>query len=339
VAALVFPLLCGLLPLPDPDRIQPTPRLDISAPVTALESKMTVLEEARLLTPERRQELSQALREIDANTAALQPGKVYESLDAMESALRQLGEEGGRRLVSAARTMEEMEMASDRLAGAPDEQGERRLRARAAEFGALLAESPMLSGIRVRGGLSPESALSDFVKTPPPANEEQLRRLAESLRQCRGGMGEAMRRLQEGDCAAGMEALRAQLNANGRLCATSGPGGEMWLNPAQEQAMFGDDGGVGMVARGRGDAPMFFGSESPELGNALTPEKLTPEALRMDLNETLGMSFAAPEVQPVDDGGHGALGVDAGGGGQSRRMRVPPADRDLVKRYFARPEE
>jgi hypothetical protein len=257
----------------------------------------------------------------------------------MDSALRQLGEEGGRRLVSAARSMEEMELATDRLAGVPDEQGERRLRARAAEFGSLLADTPMLAGLSVRGGLSPESALADLLNTPPPASEEQLRRLAESLRQCRGNMGEVMRRLQEGSCTASMAALRAQIDANGRLCATSGPGGEMWLNPAQEKAMFGEQGGVGGVTRGRGDAPMFFGAESPELGNALTPEKLTPEALRMDLNETLGVSFAAPEIQPLDDGGQGALGVDPGAGGQSRRMRVPPADRDLVKRYFAQPVE
>ncbi len=339
-AALCFPLLCGLVPLPEAEPAPFVPRLDISAPVSVLEEKLAILGESGLLAPERRDELSRALREIAANTAALQPGKVYESLDAMESALRQLGEDGARQLVGGARSLEEMELAMERLAVSPDEEAERRLRARAAQLGEMLGDAPALAGIGIRGGLSPEQAIADFLKTPPPASEEQLRRLAESLRQCRGTMGEMLRRLQEGDCASGMEALRARLDADGRLSATSGPGGEMWLTPAQQEALFGkENGGIGAITRGRGDAPMFFGSESPELGVTLTPERLSGEVLRMDLNEALGVSFAAPEVQAVDDGGQGALGTDAGEGGQSRRMRIPPADRELVRRFFAQDEE
>jgi len=339
-AALAFPLLCGLVPLPEAEPAPSVPRLDISAPVSVLEEKLAILGESGLLAPERRDELSRALREIAANTAALQPGKVYESLDAMESALRQLGEEGARQLVGGARACGEMELAMERLAVGPDAELERRLRARAAQLGEMLGDAPALAGLGIRGGLSPEQAVADFLKLPPPASEEQLRRLAESLRQCRGAMGEALRRLQQGDCASSLEALRARLDADGRLCASSGPGGEMWLTPAQQEALFGKEkGGVGAITRGRGDAPMFFGSESPELGVALTPERLSGEVLRLDLNEALGVSFAAPEVRPVDDGGQGALGTDAGEGGQSRRMRISPADRELVRRFFVQDEE
>lgn len=160
-AALAFPLICGLVPLPDPEPTPSVPRLDISVPVAVLEEQMAILREAGLLAPERREELARALREIAANTAALQPGKVYESLDAMESALRQLGEEGGRQLVGGARAFEEMELAMERLAVSPDAEMERRLRARAAQLGEMLGDVPALAGIGIRGGLSPEQAIAD----------------------------------------------------------------------------------------------------------------------------------------------------------------------------------
>ena len=78
---------------------------------------------------------------------------------------------------------------------------------------------------------------------------------------------------------------------------------------------------------------MFFGQESPSLASNKF-SKLESKDLSMKMGSVIGISFASPEAKPVDDKEQGALTSGIGSGGQARRYRVSPRDRNIVRRFF-----
>jgi len=292
--------------------------------VADLEQDMQLLEELKLLPPERRQELDQALRQLVENTAATRPGKIYEGLDAVSSALHQLAETGVRQMATAARDLERLAFTADLLAAKPDEPTERALRAMAERLGKTLSQPP-LSTLLANQSFSAEqcAALRD---SATPLTQEQLQKLAKQLSQCRSALDQGLQQLRQFDPEA-MEKLLAQLNAQ----ATG-------LGPSTSTDDLTAPGTLlenGSISRGPGHAPLELTAEHPRLEQPLTPDRLTPEALRMDAAVTLGISTAEPNAEPTDDGGHGILVTDPGRGGESRQMRIPPRDRALVRKFFS----
>jgi hypothetical protein len=93
--------------------------------------------------------------------------------------------------------------------------------------------------------------------------------------------------------------------------------------------------GSGAPTRGRGDAEMIWGSESPGQSDAFKPKQL-PTGRYLDPAHTAlaGVSAADPTVDPKGE----AAGDVATAAAQARsawRRRIAPAHREAVKRFFA----
>jgi hypothetical protein len=336
IGALLFVLICCWVPLPEIEKINPPQKLDISDQVDSLQDKLNALKELGAVEEDRQEQLSKLLKDLEKNTDALQPGKVYESLDAVESALKDLGDNAAGNMMSGSTLMQQLESMSEQLETGKDPEMEKRMRQLAKNLSEMLKQNPELANCcNVKGGLKTDQLLSSVLNRPPPMDEQMMKKLVESLKKSRDQLNDACKKLQQaGVTSRQLQALKKFLEQNKQLCATSGRGGEMWLNNQQIEALKKQFGGTGGISRGRGDAPMFFGQEAPKLADPLSQAKMNSDKLDMKLGEAMGLSFAAPEVKPVDDDIHGTMSTGVGTGGQARVIRISPKDKKLVKRYF-----
>ena len=93
--------------------------------------------------------------------------------------------------------------------------------------------------------------------------------------------------------------------------------------------------GRGGVSRGRGDADMIWGAESPGRTDEFAPKQL-PGGRQLDPDQSalLGVAAAAPEVEPQADSA-GSQATAAAEARSAWRRRLAPAHREAVKRFFA----
>lgn len=90
----------------------------------------------------------------------------------------------------------------------------------------------------------------------------------------------------------------------------------------------------GAVTRGRADAPMTWGEESPGRSEDFAPEALTPaEYADAERSGLLGLAQGVPEVAPLEEGA-GLVEVEASSGGSAWRRRLAPSHRQAVRNFF-----
>lgn len=96
----------------------------------------------------------------------------------------------------------------------------------------------------------------------------------------------------------------------------------------------GNNPGQGGVSRGRGDAEMTWGEETPGETDPFESKTL-PDARYADPEHTgiVGIGAAAPPVDPQAEApGSGA--IEASGGQSAWRRRLAPQHRDAVRTWF-----
>jgi hypothetical protein len=365
LAGGAFVFVCWIAPLPAKGVNVVPAKLDISSQTRALNSEIDALEAAGALNEDQKDRLEDIIKELENNTAALQPGKIYESLDALDSAVKDIGDNAADSMMSGSNLMKQMEMAVQELETGNNPEAEERLREWAKNLTEMMKQSQSLSSncYGVKGGLKSNELMSAILNKPPPADKEMLKKLAKFLKQSQSKVKKSLMRMcKDGSCSRQMRALKDFLKKNQKMSATSGRGSELWLSKAMEEALrkkyggycpgcgnvapdklmklwlesaLNKNGGLGFgcISRGRGDAPMVFGQESPKLIQG-SFDKVESSDLNMDVGESVGVSFAAPEVKPIDDKGQGALTTGIGSGGQARRHRISPRHQGVVKRYF-----
>lgn len=91
--------------------------------------------------------------------------------------------------------------------------------------------------------------------------------------------------------------------------------------------------GTGAVSRGRGDARMIWGDESPDLAQELARALPAAEYRNLDDTAVLGVGRTAPRVAPSAEGG-GLVDGDASVGRAAWRRRLSPRHRDAVRSFF-----
>lgn len=92
--------------------------------------------------------------------------------------------------------------------------------------------------------------------------------------------------------------------------------------------------GAGGISRGRADAPMIWGDESPGRTDQFEAKAL-PDAEYIDAenSQILGVGSASPTVEPTAEGG-GAVEVSASAGQAAWRRRLSPRHRRAVGTFF-----
>ena len=92
--------------------------------------------------------------------------------------------------------------------------------------------------------------------------------------------------------------------------------------------------GRGGVTRGRADAELTWGDESPGRTDAFAPKQLPPGTqLDPEQSALLGVSAAAPEVDPVAEGA-GSQPTERAAARTAWRRRLAPTHREAVTRFF-----
>jgi hypothetical protein len=95
--------------------------------------------------------------------------------------------------------------------------------------------------------------------------------------------------------------------------------------------------GSGGITRGRGDADLRYTGETLASEQVFAAEQL-PSTAPLSLEwTTTGAGLAEPEAAPVESQAAGGAG-EAGAGAAAWRRRLAPHHRDVVKRFFERPE-
>ena len=93
--------------------------------------------------------------------------------------------------------------------------------------------------------------------------------------------------------------------------------------------------GAGAATRGRGDAELIWGEESPGRTDAFQPEQLpNGRVLDPERSRMVGVSAAAPEVDPTAEAAGTQPTAEAAARSAWRR-RLAPAHRAAVKKFFA----
>ena len=104
-----------------------------------------------------------------------------------------------------------------------------------------------------------------------------------------------------------------------------------------EDVLAGSIPGVGGVTRGRADAEMIWGEESPEARERFAARALPPAtALDPERLVLAGVGATAPTERPVGEASSAAP-VAPSLGGASWRRRLAPRHRDAVKTFFSDP--
>ncbi len=97
--------------------------------------------------------------------------------------------------------------------------------------------------------------------------------------------------------------------------------------------------GRGGVTRGRADAELFWGEESPGRSDQFAPKQLPgARAFDPDSSTPMGVTAGAPTVEPVAEGG-GTQATTEAAARSAWRRRLAPSHRAAVKKFFAPSEQ
>jgi len=326
-----------------PDRYMPargSSALQIDAETKKLAEKLDLLKKEEILPPEKVEVLERELERVREQAQGREPAKTMESLDhleqsfgkaaaeASESAIRQTESASGVQELALALEKARDQMDPSLLAGAMKDLAEMAKQA-AAEHQAL-AES-----------LS--DALGDALNNAADGNgltDEQLRKLAECLGQCKACQRGKIARLTDAKL---IDAAKLRLCDKAGQC--NGDALALLLgeckNPGDLDAAIAcrcSKPGRGGVSRGRGDAAMIW-SQGSEKENAAFKEKMLPPSAVSSLKQSrlAGITAGDPTSnKPGEASTGGALGRASAGGGAAQAQTILPEHEKTVRRYFER---
>ncbi|NOT62324.1 MAG: hypothetical protein HOP19_19120 [Acidobacteria bacterium] len=334
VSAL-FVLLAFTLPLPRSSETFAHP-LDIARETAQLKEDIAALKETQTLAPEKAETLSQQIEQLQQNAQGDDPAKTWEALDQMRKALEQSAQQSAETAAQQQQQLTEATALAEALQSAAQQLDEKTLTAAMEQMAGRAAEAAQQNA-EVAQNLSEElqKALKDGSLKP-----EQLKQLAQALKQGQAGLSQRMNKLAQSGAGRG---INPNSLPNGELSGKSAKSDlaeYLKKNAAKKSVSEAirewSDGGKGGVDRGRGDAELTWSDGSKEDG-AKFKEKTLPTTGVSDLQNTelVGLSATTPTAQP-NIAAHGALNGAATGGGSAYTQPVLPRHKGAVQRYFER---
>jgi hypothetical protein len=283
--------------------------------------------EAEVLEPEALEMIKQELEQLRSEPSA---ERSWEALDTMEERMASQVQETADALAWAM-------AATDALAESPGD-GIRRKELEAAlarleKSGALGELPPELAADLARSGEG-----GGGLPTDPKALRRTLGTLSEHLEKkaakaCSGASGCKGTGTQQA-----LDDLAAYVDE--RLSTSGKPGQSIYLTQEMEDALYGENGEAGMpgaggITRGRGDAPIVWGTPTDPQGAEFAPHDLPPGFADPDSAQTLAVVMGAPpEPGEVAHGIPSGVAARDGVGESAGAQRLSPARREVVRRYF-----
>lgn len=275
-------------------------RLEIGADAKRIEGKIELLQEEKIIPPERAEALKQTIDELKTTAEGDDPAKAWETLDAVDDAVTKAANGAAEEAIRNGETLSTIEA----LAAAHD---------LAAEAARASAENASLLP-----GLAPDT--------------KDAGRIGEAARRAKAGLRDRLAKLaskglidpkslRKFDNNSSSTDLARYLREHRDGSSSSGPLAR---------------GGRGGVDRGRGDAPLFFGEETKEGDEKFKDHALPPAAAAsLEQSELVGMSASAPQKVQARGSAGGALTMQSGSGSAYTTI-VLPRHRGTVGRFFER---
>jgi hypothetical protein len=301
--------------------------VDIAQQLGAAEAAVKTLEEEKILDQPRAAELRQNLDELhnQADHGA-DPSRLFESLDHLKQALKQLGDTAADQMV---RSIQQLAQAQALAEAIEVDQSS----ARPALEGQALADSMALLDQLMKQAATENQSMRQQIEagnlSPAQAGRAAAGVIQDELDRMRHLANQNLidpRKLAEGQAA-------GQCNSQGLAdFLARNPG----LGSAQSQMeAWTKQGGRGGVNRGRGDAELTWGEPAGDEGAKFKETVLPPAARSSDESTKVGVSVVAPTVEtPTGPSIGGAIGSAQAGDGSASRAAILPQHRSAVRGYF-----
>ena len=305
-----------------------------------LREQLAALEEVPGLEEERARELEQRMQALEQEAEdSSRPEATFEAIDQLGGELAQEGAEARERALQA---FEALEGAAEGSEAQPEAALEA-LELASRELGAVALPSELAQ--KLGAGSLPETlALPEGLSLDPAALRELSQALQQLLQEQLNGLAQAglfepveLRELAlaEAGGEAGDLAQFGELPGEGE---GAGMGvGEVGLGPGLGLGAEGGGPipGFGGVSRGRADAAMRWGDESPGRSEEFAPERLSPSQFEdLEHSQVLGLGSAAPSVQTQAESA-GLAAIRASSGRAAWKRRLSPRHRRAVGTFFA----
>ena len=337
VASVAF-LIATLLA---PDRYLPSNRetaLQIGGEIEKITEKLQILKEEDILPPEKVQVLEKDLDRIRQEAEGRDPAKTMEALDHLEQSFCKEAAEAAESAIQQTERVGQTQELAEALGQAQDQLDPRRFGEAMKEL-ARMAEQAAAENELLADGLS-----DDFQESCQEGclSDEQLRELAEALKNCKAC-----------ERAKIVKLINARLIDAGALkrCDRAGECDpeELLLalcecEDCEDLAALLACGGLpgrGGINRGRADAAMTW-QNGVEKEDAAFQEKVLPPGAVASLKESrlAGLSAADPTAaEPGGGSSGGALGAAQAGGGEAHAQTILPEHAKTVQRYFSREKQ
>ena len=273
-------------------------KLEIGSDAKRIAEKIELLQEEKIIPPERAEALQQTVEELKTNAQGEDPAKAWETLDAVDDAVTKAAANAAEDAIRKGETLSQIEAmtAANELAD---------------EAARLAAENASLLP-----GLQPGT--------------KDIGKIGKAARMGKSDLRNRLSKL----AAKGMidpKSLRKFDNPNNSDLAR-------YLREHRAGSAPGTlaRGGRGGVDRGRGDAPLFFGEETKEANEKFKDHALPPAAAAsLDDSQLVGLSASAPQQMQMRASAGGAL-TASGGAGSAYTTTVLPRHRGTVGRFFER---
>jgi hypothetical protein len=307
-------------------------KLEIAQDVARLDAQVDALRNEGALEPEKAESLRERLNRLNEDASGRDPAKTLEELDQIADSVKRAAERMAESQTRAAERLAQTQALAQALA-ADAETFDAKRTAEAMETLAALMESNVRERAALAKRLSPElrAALASGA-----LNRERLQELASALAKESGDIGKSLQRLHKAGLIDG-KTLRAGERA-GKKADGDGLADFLAKNGSTLSVKEGlERWGSGGVSRGRGDAPLSWNDEPPDM-RAKFQEKTLPPAVASALRESqaLGVSQAAPQSEGTAPARAGALAGAAAGGGSAATHAILPKHRTAVRKYFER---
>ena len=331
---LAFVVLAFLVPQGFANREEN--RLDVSREVERLDQQLEVLQQEKVLDPQRAIDLKEKLEQVRRDAKGRDPVKTLESLDHLQDlvakAARQASESAGRKMEELGRA-EAMAMALDRMGHKLDPTQ----LAEALNELATLAKRAATERELMESGLDAETI--DALKKGK-LTKDQMKKLAEALKNGKAMTKEQIARLVK---AKVLDAAALEKCKEAGKCDCAGLAAYLKENGSKTDladAIALIEVGNGDVSRGPGGAKLTFGDEQNPEGFKFKEEALPEADIRaIKDSQVSGISKAIPQIGKEKPGTatSGALKGAKAGGGSANTQVVLPRHRGAVERYFDRP--
>jgi hypothetical protein len=308
--------------------------LEIGSDVARLSQQLDALKETGVLDPTRVESLEEKLKNLKDTASGENPAKTLEALDHLQDLANRAAQEAAEAGAQKTEKLAEAEALAEGLGKAAGEI-DGKLRADALGELARLAEKAAAENKSLDSSLDPE-ALKNFKSGT--LNPEQLKELAQALRDARKDILRTMQKLHK---ARLIDAETLAKCENCGKCNSDAMCNCLKKGNQSVRAMCKEcqRPGRGGLNEGPGAAELTWGDPSSDEGAKFKEEALPPAALgALKDSRLVGVGGKAPPM-PAKGGApspSGALANAAAGAGSAHTEVVLPRHRAAVERYFER---